>query len=67
MDKKRRRSVLALLLVLSIGNYFRIRGQESISAVQFISVFVIGALAGILVSDLVALFRTRKGDADKMV
>ena len=67
MDNKRRRGVLALLLVLSIGNYFRIHNQDNFRPVHFLSIFIIGALSGILISDLVTLFRTKKGDKDKMI
>ena len=67
MDKKRRRSVLALLLVLSIGNYFRIEGHENVRTILFLSVFMIGAFAGVLIADLIKLFKEKKGDQDRMI
>jgi hypothetical protein len=67
MDKKRRRSIVALLLVLTIGNYFRIHGNEEVRPILFLSIFLIGAWSGILISDFVELFRSKKSDKDKMI
>lgn len=67
MDKKRRRSILALLLVLSIGNYFRIEGHENVRTILFLSVFMIGAFAGVLIADLIKLFKEKKGDQDRLI
>ena len=38
--------------MLSIGNYARLTGSENIRAIQFASIFAIGALTGILIQDL---------------
>lgn len=67
MDKKRRRGVLALMLVLSIGNYLRLDVQHEIRWVLFLSIFVMGALAGILLSDLAHLLRSKRSDKDKVI
>ena len=41
---------IAVLLLMSIGNYFRISsGAANIRTVDFLSIFAIGALAGLLV------------------
>ncbi len=42
--------ITAVLLVISIGNYFRIISDGSIRTVEFLSIFAIGALAGILLT-----------------
>lgn len=44
--------VIALLLVISIGNYFRISPTANIRTVDFLTIFVIGALAGLLLSQI---------------
>lgn len=67
MDKKRRRGVIALLLVLSIGNFLRIGGHEELRASLFLNIFAIGLLSGVLLSDLAHLLRNRRGDEDKMI
>jgi len=43
--------------MLSIGNYFRIQGNENIRAIQFLSIFVVGMLSGLLIRDLFIKFR----------
>lgn len=67
MDKRRRRGILAVLLALSVGNYFRIQGNENIRTVQFLSVFAIGVLTALLITELRGQFKSRKGDEDKMI
>lgn len=52
MVNKRRRVVVAILLVLALGNYVRLF-HDSIRWVEFLSVFVMGALTGVLLIDLV--------------
>jgi F0F1-type ATP synthase assembly protein I len=67
MDKKRRRGIIALLLVLSIGNFLRIDGYEQVKPLYLVSLLVIGILTGILLSDLMHLLRSRKEDKDKLI
>ena len=50
--------VPAILLILAIGNYSRLEGNESIRTVQFLSIFAIGVLSGILVREVLARFRS---------
>jgi hypothetical protein len=41
---------IAVLLLMSIGNYFRMSsGATAIRTVDFLSIFAIGALAGLLI------------------
>ena len=54
MDIKRRKILLTVLLLLSFGNYARIKGTENIRAVEFLSIFVIGALAALLLREIFA-------------
>lgn len=49
--------VVALLLVVAIVNFARISGSTSIRTVEFLSIFAIGALAGVL---LTFIFRKQK-------
>jgi thiamine transporter ThiT len=42
--------ILSILLVISIGNFFRISSEAvNIRTVDFLSIFAIGALAGLLI------------------
>ena len=58
--EKKRRIILAVLLMLSIGNFARLTGNDNIRTVQFISIFVIGALSGLLLNEFVTLFRAKR-------
>jgi len=53
--KNRNRSIafIAILLAISISNFFRISpGAGNIRTVDFLSIFVIGALSGLLTGNL---------------
>jgi hypothetical protein len=58
--EKRRKIIIAVLLMLSIGNYSRIIGNESIRTIQFLSIFAIGALSSLLINEFVTLFRAKR-------
>lgn len=50
---------IAVLLLMSIGNYFRISsGAANIRTVDFLSIFAIGALAGLLVGMIASARRS---------
>ncbi|WP_310556183.1 hypothetical protein [Flavobacterium sp.] len=57
--EKRKRILLAVLLIISIGNYSRIIGNENIRTVQFLSIFAIGALSALLIKEMVTMFKNR--------
>ena len=49
-NRNRRIALLTILLVISIGNFFRISSEAAnMRTVDFLSIFVIGALTGLLV------------------
>jgi len=49
-----------IFLIISIGNYFRIISDGSIRTVEFISIFSIGVLAGILLIQIIKVIKDRK-------
>lgn len=51
--------ITVILLIASIGNYFRIISDGSIRTVEFLSVFAIGALAGILATQISSLMKNK--------
>lgn len=53
----------AVFLVISIGNYFRIIADGSVRTVEFLSIFAIGVLAGVLLTQIVTTFKD-KNNAD---
>lgn len=58
--KNRRMILLAIMLVLSIGTFTRIVGNENIRTVQFLSVFVIGALTSLLIREVAEMIKGKK-------
>jgi hypothetical protein len=57
--ERRRRIILALLLMMSIGNYSRIVGSENIRTVQFLSIFAIGALSALLIREIATMVKNK--------
>lgn len=58
--EKRRRIVIAILLTLTIVNFTRLTGNENIRAIQFILIFIIGALSALLINEFVTLFKAKR-------
>ena len=53
---------MAIMLAISIGNYTRIIAKENIRTVDFLAIFAIGALSGILLVDIIKSLREKKDD-----
>ncbi len=52
MENNKRRILLAVLLIISVGNYFIIVGIENVRNVQFLSIFAIGAITALLIKEV---------------
>ncbi|MDD5149178.1 MAG: hypothetical protein PHC28_01680 [Flavobacterium sp.] len=59
MNSKRQTVVIAIMLIISIGNYSRIIDHGTIRTVEFLSIFVIGALTSLLIREIVAKIREK--------
>jgi hypothetical protein len=46
--------ILAILFLISIVNFSRIGNFESIRTVEFLSIFVLGAITALLVREIIA-------------
>jgi hypothetical protein len=57
---KKRILIIAVTLLLTIANFTRLKGSENIRPIQFILVFVIGALSALLITEFVILLRIKK-------
>ena len=55
-----RRIVIAVILLITIVNYSRITGNENIRTIQFLYIFVMGALSSLLINEFVVLFKARR-------
>ena len=58
--EKRRRFIIAILLMLTIGDFTRLKGNETIRPIQFILIFLIGGLTALLVIEFVTLFKAKR-------
>lgn len=52
MYSRKRAIILAVILIISIGNYTRIIEHGTIRTVEFLSIFVIGALTSLLIREI---------------
>ncbi|MCX6233774.1 MAG: hypothetical protein NT175_03505 [Bacteroidetes bacterium] len=50
----------AVLLIISLGNYFIIFSKGSIRTVEFLSIFIIGVLSGVLLTQIFKAIKDRK-------
>lgn len=58
--RKPRLIVIAVILLITVVNYSRITGIENIRTIQFLYIFVMGALSSLLISEFVVLFKSRR-------
>jgi hypothetical protein len=58
--EKKRKVILAILLMIAIGNYSRLAGSENIRTIQFLSIFVMGALSALLINEFFTLFKAKR-------
>lgn len=62
MNPPKKRIVLVVMLLLSVANFARIAGNDNIRLIQFLSIFVIGLLSGILLQDILQRVRSTKNN-----
>ena len=58
--KNRRVILIAVLFMISVGNYSRIIGNENIRTIQFLSIFAIGALSALLIKEIAELLKSKR-------
>jgi hypothetical protein len=46
--------------MITIGNYSRLSGSENIRTIQFLSIFVMGALSALLINEFITLFKAKR-------
>ena len=57
--ENRRNIILAVSLILAVINYSRIVGNENIRTIEFLSIFAIGAISGLLLQQIIARFKEK--------
>lgn len=60
MKPNRRIIILGVLFMLSIGNFIRIKGNDDIRTVQFLSIFAMGMLFSLLVREIIESIRNKQ-------
>ena len=58
--EKRRQIVIAVILLITVVNYNRLNGNENIRTIQFLYIFIMGALTSLLLNEFVTLFRAKR-------
>ncbi|WP_027376514.1 hypothetical protein [Kaistella palustris] len=58
--KNRKLIIILIFLMLSVGNFSRLTHNDEIRPIEFLSIFLIGVFSGLLISELVVIFRARK-------
>lgn len=58
--KRRRRIFLAILFLFSVLNFNRIEGNDNIRTVQFLSIFAMGILFGLLIREIVDAYKNKQ-------
>ncbi len=58
--EKRRRIIIAVMLLLTVINYFRLQGNENIRLIQFVSIFTIGLLTALLIRENSYFIKAKK-------
>lgn len=49
--------MLSVLLLLSIGNYARLTGTDNIRNIEFLSIFAIGMISGLIIREVAVALR----------
>ena len=60
MDNKKKLIITAIMLMLSIGNFSRLSGNENIRPIQYISLLAIGGLTAILIQLVLSKFKDKR-------
>ena len=58
--EKKRKVLLAFMLTIAIIFFTRLSGNENIRAIQFVWIFLIGALTALLLNEFVTLFKGKR-------
>jgi hypothetical protein len=60
--KRNRLAITSIMLMLSLLNYSRIKGNEDVRAILFLSIFSMGILTGIIILQVAQLIKNKNTD-----
>jgi len=58
--KNRKLLGIIIVLLLALNNFNRLKENENIRAIQFVSIFVLGMLTALLINELVTIYKASK-------
>lgn len=59
MKTRNRMLLLGVILMLSVVNYSRLKGIETIRSVAFLSIFTIGIISGLLIREIISQIKNK--------
>ena len=60
--KRNRLAITSIMLMLSLLNYSRIKGNEDVTAILFLSIFSMGILTGIIILQVAQMIKNKNTD-----
>jgi len=60
--KRNRLAITSIMLMLSLLNYSRIKGNEDVRAILFLSIFSMGILTGIIILQVAQMIKKKNTD-----
>jgi general stress protein CsbA len=57
--KRNRLAITSIMLMLSLLNYSRIKGNEDVRAILFLSIFSMGILTGIIILQVAQMIKNK--------
>jgi len=59
MNSRKRTVIICILLVISIANYSRMPITANIRIIEFVAIFTIGALSGLLLREIAQMAKNK--------
>jgi len=59
MNHTKRGLFAAVMLIICIGNYSRMQGNDNVRAVVFLQIFAIGALSAVVIREILSRFKNK--------
>lgn len=54
--------ISSIFLIIALGNHFRFIANGSVRMVEFLSIFAIGVLAGVVITEIIKILRSKGGN-----
>lgn len=54
--------ISSIFLIITLGNHFRFIANGSVRMVEFLSIFAIGVLAGVVITEIMKILSSKGGN-----